>query len=232
MIARFAPFFVGFGINKLKLTRPSCVGHSGRFVILRLASEALYRVIRRAIMNHFYLKQGDSFLAQGPQPARFTQTIPKVFLRVPIFILIVVSQEYTGHPESWRSSFAPGLMRCQTLHYGGHPFHFSTHFLLIRRSRAKCLLVQLHMCWTHHRMFFVTLTTEHTLISVYTLMFQLINGRALLTHEGAWLLFLAARPPFPPEWRLASLEQICASAPTCWIQLSVFRIFSDRSSSS
>ena len=39
MAARFAPFFDGLGIDKRKLTRPFCVGYSGRCVILIFDSE-------------------------------------------------------------------------------------------------------------------------------------------------------------------------------------------------
>ena len=106
--------------------------------------------------------------------------------------------------------------------------HFSTHSVLIRRSRARCALVQLRMCRTHHQIFFDTLPSDHTLISVYTSTCQLVYD---LTHESASLLFLAARPPFPPEWRLASLQK---SVPplTCsghnWVSFAL----SDRSPSS
>ena len=48
------------------------------------------------------------------------------------------------------------------------------------------------------------LPTDHTLISVYTSICQLIYD---LIHESASLLFLAATPRFPPEWRLASLQK-------------------------
>ena len=95
--------------------------------------------------------------------------------------------------------------------------HFSTHSSLIRRSRTRCALIQLRMCRTQHKIFFDTLTTDTC---------QLIYD---LIHESASSLFLAANPPFNPEWRLASLQK---SVPplTCsgynWVSF----VLSDRSS--
>ena len=129
---------------------------------------------------------------------RFADAIQNVFLRVPSLILIVESKNCTEDLESWRSS-SP-LFSCDVRLYTtvASLCHFSTHSVLIRRSRARCALVQLRVCRTHHKIFFDTLATDNTLISVYTSTCQLIYD---LIHEIASLLFLAARPPFPPEWR-------------------------------
>ena len=70
MAARFAPFFVGLGIDNRKLTRPFCVGYSGRLVSLIFESEAFFSVTKRAIFNHFSYKQGGSFPVQSPLPVR------------------------------------------------------------------------------------------------------------------------------------------------------------------
>ena len=55
-----------------------------------------------------------------------------------------------------------------------------------RVGAVACVLVS-------PQIFFHTLSADNTLINVYTLTFQLVYDRALLIHEGAWLLFLASR---------------------------------------
>ena len=174
MAARFAPFFFGLGIDKRKLTRPfpySTTSPTSRVAVSLSKPHSLRDLRMRYRMSSWEYQAWSSSL---------NRKIKLKILNRGVLLLRLFSCDVR--------LYTTVASLC----------HFSTHSVLIRRSRARCALVQLRVCRTHHKIFFDTLATDNTLISVYTSTCQLIYD---LIHEIASLLFLAARPPFPPEWR-------------------------------
>ena len=199
MAARFAPFFFGLGIDKRKLTRPFLCRllRKTRLSYLRIRS-----VLQRHQANHIQpllLQVGWQF----PCPSSIAcaicwcdtecllestkldphRWIEKLYWRswIVAFFFSACSLAMSDSTLQWPASAT----------FPRTPFLFGDPVRGVRWYSCVCAGLTT-------RFSSIRFATDNTLISVYTSTCQLIYD---LIHEIASLLFLAARPPFPPEWR-------------------------------